>query len=212
MKYVYFVVVIFLLSGCAYDFGEVEDYNYLDDNSIRFVRSNNDTSILINKSDKYYLLLLESSNIDDIEVDYLIKYRDVNSNIEHDEEYLLEDNLVINELEFNINDKIEIVMNDNLFCIYVKEIDRDNFRECNFIYLYNIDNDFYITLNSDLKGLFYHSYTKFNYKFLHHLTTVWIDSFIIDSSSYTTIIFDGDDFEVSSYKIRGNTVHRRKKM
>jgi len=209
MKYIYLVVVIFLLSGCIYDDNNNEDYNYLDDNSLRFIRSDNDTSILINKNDKYYLLLLGSSNIDNIEVDYLIKYRNINSSIECEEEYLLESNIIINDIEFNVNDKIEIVMNNNKFCIYIKDINKDNFSDCNFIYLYNNDNNFYITLNSNLKGLFYHSYTKFNYKFLHHLTTVWIDSFTIDFSSYTTVTFDDEDFEVSSYKIRGNTVHRR---
>lgn len=210
MKYIYLVVVIFLLSACNYDENKKgEDYNYLDDNSLRFIRSNNETSILINKNDRYYLLLLNSSNINNIEVDYLIKYKNVTSNIECEEEYLLEGNLIVNDLEFKVNDKIEIVMNDNLFCIYIKEINKDNFSDCNFIYLYDIDNNFYITLNSDLKGLFYHSYTKFNYKFLHHLTTVWIDSFTIDSFSYTTVTLDDNDFEVTSYKIRGNTIHRR---
>ena len=208
MKYIYFVVIIFLLTACDYSY-DIEDYNYLDDSSLRFIRREEDTSILINKNDKYYLLLLGNSNMDDIEVDYLIKYKNIDVDIDFDEEYLLNGELVINDLAFNVNDKIEIIMNDNFFCIYMKELDSDNYSECDFIYLYNPDSNFYITLNSDLKILFYHSYTKFNYRFLQHLATVWIDSYTIDSSSYTTITIDEDDFNVIGTKVRGDTIHRR---
>ncbi|MBQ8192699.1 MAG: hypothetical protein IJZ46_01325 [Bacilli bacterium] len=208
MKYIHFVVIIFLLTACDYSY-DIEDYNYLDDSSLRFIRREEDTSILINKNDKYYLLLLGNSNMDDIEVDYLIKYKNVDVDIDFDEEYLLNGELVINDLAFNVNDKIEIIMNDNFFCIYMKELDSDNYSECDFIYLYNPDSNFYITLNSDLKILFYHSYTKFNYRFLQHLATVWIDSYTIDSSSYTTLTIEQNYFEVVGTKMRGKTVHRR---
>ena len=208
MKYIHFVVIIFLLTACDYSY-DIEDYNYLDDSSLRFIRREEDTSILINKNDKYYLLLLGNSNMDDIEVDYLIKYKNVDFDIDFDEEYLLNGELVINDLAFNVNDKIEIIMNDNFFCIYMKELDSDNYSECDFIYLYNPDSNFYITLNSDLKILFYHSYTKFNYRFLQHLATVWIDSYTIDSSSYTTLTIEQNYFEVVGTKMRGKTVHRR---
>lgn len=208
MKYIYFVVIIFLLTACDYSY-DIEDYNYLDDSSLRFIRREEDTSILINKNDKYYLLLLGNSNLDDIEVDYLIKYKNIDVDIDFDEEYLLNGELVINDLSFNVNDKIEIIMNDNFFCIYMKELDSDNYSECDFIYLYNPDSNFYITLNSDLKILFYHSYTKFNYRFLQHLATVWIDSYTIDSSSYTTLTIEQNYFEVVGTKMRGKTVHRR---
>lgn len=210
MKYIFFVVIIFLLTACTYEpEKEVEDFNYLEDNSLRFIRNEEDTSILINKGDKYYLLLLGKDNIGNIEVDYLIKYKNVDTNIDYEEEYLLTKKLIINDLIFILNDKIEIIINDNLFCVYIKELDNDNFNECDFIYLYNPDNNFYITLNSDLKILFYHSYTKFNYKFLHHLVTVWIDSYTIDSLSYITLTINKDDFNVVSTNVRGNTKHIR---
>lgn len=209
MKYIYFVVIIFLLSSCTYiSEEEYEDYNYIPNNSIRFIKTDNDTSLLINKNNTYYLLLINSQNIN-IEIDYLIKYKDVETDIDAEEEYILQNNLVIDEMEFKINNKIEINLNNHSICIYIKELDKDDYGNCNFIYLYNPDNNFYITLNSDLLGLFYHSYTKFNYKFLYHLTTVWIDSFTIDSSSYTTLTIEEDDFTVTSNKIRGKTIHKK---
>ena len=80
--------------------------------------------------------------------------------------------------------------------------------DCDFIYLYNIDKDFYITLNNNILVLFYDSYTKFNYKFMYELSRVWIDSYTIDSTSYTTLTLYEDNFNVYSYKIRGKTIHK----
>lgn len=207
MKYIYLIVIIFLIPACSYYVLE-EDYNYLPDNSLRFIRTKEDTSILINKDDKYYLLLLGEPNID-IEVNYLIKYKDIETNIEKEEEYLLNEDIIIDNIEFNINNKIEINMNNYKICIYMKELDRDDYSRCNFIYLYNIDSNFYITLNNDLLMLFYHSYTKFNYRFLYHMSSVWIDSSTIDTSSYTTLTLEDNSFQITNNKIRGNTVHRR---
>ena len=209
MKYKYIIVIIFLLTSCTNQtYSELEEYNYIPNNSIRFIRTEEDTSLLINKDDTYYLLLLNHQNID-IEVDYLIKYKDINTNIDSEEEYVLLDNIIVNDIEYKLNNKIEIDMNDQNICIYLKELDKDDYSECNFIYLYNPDKNFYITLNSDLLGLFYHSYTKFNYKFLNHLGTVWIDSFTIDVSSYTTLTIEEDDFNVTSNKIKGQTIHKK---
>lgn len=209
MKNIYFIVIIFLLCSCTYQVvNEIEGYDYLPDNSIRFIRTEDDTSILINKENKYYLLFLNKQNIN-IEVDYLIKYKNIDTNVECNEEYILNDDIVIDDIEFKLNNKIEINLNDNNICIYIKELDKDDYSECNFIYLYNPDNNLYITLNNELSGLFYHSYSKFNYKFLCHMGTVWIDSFTIDLSSYTTLTIKDNDFRVTSSKIRNKTIHKK---
>lgn len=208
MKYIYLIVIIFLLTGCSSSDDYVSYIEYTPNNSIRFIRTEGDTSVLINKDEINYLLLLNKENINDIEVNYLIKYKDINTSIKSDEEYILNDDITINNIEFDINNKIEIKVEDYNICIYIKELDEDNYTECNFIYLYNPDKDFYITLNSDLLGLMYHSYTKFNYKFLHHLATVWIETYTMDKDSYTTISLE-DDFEVTSDKIRTKTIHKK---
>lgn len=209
MKYIYIIVIIFLLTSCSYSTEHVSyTGDYISNNSIRFIRTDIDTSVLINKDDVYYLLLLNEENINDIEVDYIIKYQDIKITINAEEEYLLEDNITINNIEFNINNKIDINLNDYKICIYLKELSTDDFDDCNFIYLYNPDKNFYITLNSELLGLIYNSYTKFNYRFLHHLATVWIETYTIDKNTYLTINLD-DDNEVTSRKIRNKTIHKR---
>ena len=44
---------------------------------------------------------------------------------------------------------------------------------------------------------------------MHHLGYAWIDSFTIDTSSYTTLTINEDDFQVTSNKIRGKTIHKK---
>ena len=89
------------------------------------------------------------------------------------------------------------------------ELDQDNYSSCDFLYLYNPDNNLDITLNSNLLVLFYHSYTKFSYIFMRHLADVWIDSSTIDKSTYTTLTLTEDDFEITTTKIRGKTIHKK---
>lgn len=209
MKYLYLIVMIFILTSCTYR-EEKEDYNYLDDNSLRLIRNNNDTSILINDDNNFYLLLLGKQNID-IEVDYLIKLSNQKTDIKTKEEYILTNDLTINNITFKKNDKIEIFFNNHNFCIYINSLDQDNYSNCDFVYLYDPHEDFYITLNSNLSVLFYHSYTKFNYKFLYHLATVWIDSYTLSEKSYTTVTITKESFEILGSKIRGKAIHKRVK-
>lgn len=207
MKKIYLLLILLLTSCSPYKI-EKEDYNYIENNTIRFIKNGIDVSLLIYKDNKYYLLLLGKDNID-IEVDYLVKINNIKSNIKTKEEYYLNNNLVLDNIIFNKNDKIEIRMNNKLFCIYIKELDKNNYNTCDFIYLYNIDKDFYISLTSNLLVLFYDSYTNFNYKFLYELSSVWIDTYTIDNSIYTDITINKDNFNVTSNKIRGKTIHKK---
>lgn len=206
MKYIYIILIIILLPSCSYT-KVVEDYNYLPNNSLRFIRTKGETSFLINKDNTYYLLLLDTNNIN-IDVDYLIKLKNIETDINFKEEYHLVKDLTLNDIIFKVNDKVEILFNNQKFCIYIKDLDRDNYSSCDFIYLYNPSDDFYITLNNNLSVLFYQSYTKFTYKFMYHLSTVWIDAYTIDPSSYTTLTITQDNFRVTSDKIRGKTIHK----
>lgn len=209
MKYLYLIIIVITLTSCTYR-EEKEDYNYLEVNSLRFIRNEDDTSILINDNGSFSLLLLGKENVF-VDVDYLIKLSDRKTKMVAKEEFLLEDDLVINNITFKKNDKIEIDFNNYKFCIYIHELDRDNYAYCDFLYLYDPKQDFYITLNSNLLVLFYQTYTRFNYKFLYHLATVWIDSYTISEKSYTTVTINNNAFTVTSSGIRGKTIHKREK-
>lgn len=198
MKKIYLLLpLLILLPSCTKYQKQSEDYNYLEENSIRFIKNKN-TSLLINKDNIYYLLSLDN-NKEDIYKDYYINLKDIDKEI------------TINDIQIKKNDKIEIILDNYNFCIYIKDIDKDNYKNCNFIYLYNIDKDFYITLNNNIEILFYDSYTKFNYKFLYHLSLVWIDTYTIDPSSYLTLTLKEDSYIVKADKIRGKTIHKKEK-
>lgn len=198
MKKIYLLLpLLILLPSCSKYQKMNEDYNYLEENSIRFIK-NKTTSLLINKDNIYYLLSLDN-NKEDIYKDHYINLKEIDKEI------------TINDIQIKKNDKIEIILDNYNFCIYIKDIDKDNFKNCNFIYLYNIDKDFYITLNNNIEILFYDSYTKFNYKFLYHLSLVWIDTYTIDPSSYLTLTLKEDSYIVKADKIRGKTIHKKEK-
>ncbi len=195
MKKIYILLLLILLPSCTKYQKQSEDYNYLEENSIRFIKNNN-TSLLINKDNIYYLLSLEDHK-EDIYNDYYINLNNINKE------------LTINNIKIKRKDKIEIIIDNYNFCIYIKDIDKDNYKNCNFIYLYNIDKDFYITLNNNIEILFYDSYTTFNYKFLYHLSLVWIDTYTIDPSSYLTITLKENNYIIKADKIRGKTIHKK---
>ena len=198
MKKIYLLLpLLILLPSCTKYQKQSEDYNYLEENSIRFIKNKN-TSLLINKDNIYYLLSLDN-NKEDVYRDYYINLKDIDKEI------------TINDIQIKRNDKIEIILDNYNLCIYIKDIDKDNYKNCNFIYLYNIDKDFYITLNNNIEILFYDSYTKFNYKFLYHLSLVWIDTYTLDPSSYLTLTLKEDSYIVKADKIRGKTIHKKEK-
>lgn len=197
MKKIYLLLLLIFLPSCSKYQEKYEDYNYLEENSIRFIKNKN-TSLLINKDNTYYLLSLEDKE-EDIYKDYYININNIDKE------------LTINNIKIKINDKIEIIIDNYTFCIYIKKLDKDNYQNCNFLYLYNIDKDFYITLNNNIEVLFYDSYTKFNYKFLYHLSLIWIDTYTIDTSSYLTLTLKENNYIIKADKIRGKTIHKKQK-
>lgn len=205
MKYIW-IILFLLCTACTFE-DRKEDYNFIPNNSIRFIRNNDDTSLLMYKDDKYYLLLLGEDNIE-IDVDYLVTFRNNFSKVGYNYKYVLENELVINDIVFKVNDKIEILFNDMTLCIYIKDLDKDNYLYCDFIYLYDYTDDVYITLNNNLLMLFYHSYSKFSFDFMYHMATVWIDSSTINDNSYVTLTISDDDYIINRTKRRGKTIHK----
>lgn len=202
MKKIYLILIIPLITSCAKYQKEYEDYNYLPNNSIRILKEDKqNVNLLINQDNTFYLLSLgvPKNTEEDIYSDYYVNLDTINENI------------TINEIIIKKNDKIEININNYNFCIYIKKLDKDNYTSCDFLYLYNIPNDFYITLNNNIHILFYDSYTKFTYKFMYHLSFIWIDTYTIDNSSYLTLTIKDNNFTVTTDKIRGKTIHKKQK-
>ena len=67
--------------------------------------------------------------------------------------------------------------------------------------MYNHNKDINIKLNDDMSVLFYNEYSDFSLKFLEHLYTTWIDTYIIRENEFTSLILLDDDFSVKGYNI-----------
>ena len=138
MKYILLVLILFL-SSCSY-VRKIEDYNYIENNSIRFIRKDDDTSLLIRKDDVYYLYLLNKENVK-ISVDYLIVNNDISTdNIKYGDKIIFNDDFEVNGILFKRSDKIEINFNNKNICIYIKDMDKNNYSSCDIIYLYKHSN------------------------------------------------------------------------
>ena len=122
------------ICSCSYKDNR-EDYNFLEDNSIRFIKNDTGIILLINKNDIFYKVIL--NDIDDIYYDYVI---DINKT-----RYFCN-----NDIIYRSDDKIEIMMNNKRLCIYMDRYKDSDYRDCNFIYLYDINKDFYIELNDNM--------------------------------------------------------------
>ena len=53
------------MTGCTFSNDYKEDYNILENNSIRFIKSDASISFLINNDNNFYLLLLNGTTITD---------------------------------------------------------------------------------------------------------------------------------------------------
>ena len=93
MKYQYLFICLILCS-CTYLPKEKEDYNYLEDNSIRFIKTKNNTEILINKDNIFYLITMSDTKTTTT-YDYLINLTTTQ-------------NIKINNLTIYTDDKINI--------------------------------------------------------------------------------------------------------
>ena len=180
MKKIYLVFMILLLTGCSSYYRKEEDYNYLSNNSIRFIRDDT-TCFLINRNDIYYLLYFDYFD-SDIYSDYYIDLNDIDSGI------------VINDLVIKRNDKIEINIDNYNFCIYIKELDRDNYGNCDFLYLYN--NCFEIPTISLTKTHFL-SISKLFISVIFIKLLIKYESFTMYSSFFTKLFCFNSSFSFS---------------
>ena len=58
----------------------------------------------------------------------------------------------------------------------------------------NNEEEVYINLNDNMKVLFYNAYSNFSNKFLEHLYTTWIDTYIINKDNLTILELNDNDY------------------
>ena len=90
----------------------------------------------------------------------------------------------------NHNGGVEIMFEEQSFCIVTKK--NVTLRSCDFIYLSNSDIDFHSS--GQPKLMIYHSNVSNQIKLKHY--NQWIDTFILPETSYTTFIWNHDEYEM----------------
>lgn len=203
MKKLYILVIIVLLTGCTKPM-YVDNQDEIENNSIVFIRNNLSTSLLVYEDDKYSLIELENKDkiytiSINVSIDNLILVDDVLTTIDYENKYILLDDIILDDLKIEMNDKILIELNHNKVCIYDKNISlKGNFSMCDFIYILNNEENVYISLNNDMKVLFYNEHINFSSKFLEHLYTTWIDTYIINNNELTLLEINKEDYIVKN--------------
>lgn len=203
MKRLYILVIIILLTGCTKSI-YVDNQDEIENNSIIFIRNDLSTSLLIYEDDKYSLIELENKDkiytiSINVSIDNLILVDDVLTTIDYENKYILLDNIILDDLKIEKDDKVLIELNDNKVCIYDKNISlKGNFSMCDFVYILNNEEEVYISLNNDMKVLFYNEHINFSSKFLEHLYTTWIDTYIINNNELTLLEIKEEDYVVKN--------------
>ena len=197
-KILLFLSVIILLTGCT---NKTETVNYEDTiNNDSVIFYNN--SIIIYHNNKFLLYMLKDAelNINKYnnvinKIDYLLTNKIVSNDIDAKNKYRFDKYIEINDIEIFIENKIKISLKGNNICIYDKDISMSgNYSLCDYIYILNNEEEVYIDLNDNMKVLFYNSYSNFSNKFLEHLYTTWIDTYIINKDNLTILELKDDDY------------------
>lgn len=204
-KIILFFVIIFL-SGCTH-VNETIKYNYKINNSkIFFLNNENSKSIIVYNNQKYTLFLLEGKNIAISkykriipQIDNIVSNKDFIIDTNYDKWLKYSENMMINNINVNIIDKIKLKIDNDIFCIYDKNINSEgNYNECDYIYVLNNEKNVYINLNDNMKIFFYRERSNFSVKFLEHLYTTWIDTYII-SNDKLILLELGNEYNVIEF-------------
>ncbi len=163
---------------------------------ISFYKNDNNISLLINKD---ILLILNGDGSGAPNVNYVVTRKDGPVAVKYKTKYELKDEVNILGVRMVISDRIEIILGDNLFCIYDKDIYKDgDFRVCDYIYILNGEKDLKIKLDDRMKVFLYNEYSVFNKQFLEALYTTWVDTYVVSSNTVLRLKFEGDEFNIQT--------------
>lgn len=199
MKYIFILLITLFICGC-----QIKEVSNIPSNykEIRFIKDKNSISILINHEDNITLLELTNkdkiyTSRDNVKVDNLVVQSNIISDVNCEKKYILNKEIVINDLSISKTDKIIINLNNYNICVYDKNIsNNDTYSICNFIYILNNEENVYITLNDNVKALFYNEYVNFTSKFLEHIYLTWVDTYIISETKITKLVLEENNYYI----------------
>lgn len=187
MKRIVLLIVLIILN-CVILYTKIESSNIdkidleLEDNEAGIVFFYDMILFKINNENIVYLLdnyknsnIIQNVNPFVTSIDYVLMNKKHNINI--GAKKILDDEIEINNIEFDYDDYLEIVYNDYKLCIDINEIN-----DCDFIFNTK-NNKFFINQNTKL--ILYNS--DIDRTYLDNISNKWIDSYKIHDEIYTVM-------------------------
>lgn len=197
MKKWFCFLALLMLGGCN-DREMVDTFD--NDDSYHFYISK--SGIYEDDANSNFLLLFDKGLVMDNRVDYLVLLEDRDIGIDYKDKYILRDKLVLDGVEIYIDNMIGISFDNYLFCVYGDEwYYKDDFGECDFIYILNGEDDVNISFSDRVKVLFYNEYSEFKTSFLEKMFASWLDTYIVSSDSVISLVISDDGYEVNTLEI-----------
>lgn len=197
MKKWFCFLALLMLGGCN-DREMVDTFD--NDDSYHFYISK--SGIYEDDANSNFLLLFDKGLVMDNRVDYLVLLEDRDIGIDYKDKYILRDKLVLDGVEIYIDNMIGISFDNYLFCVYGDEwYYKDDFGECDFIYILNGEDDVNISFSDRVKVLFYNEYSEFKTSFLEKMFASWLDTYIVSSDSVISLVISDDGYEVNTLDI-----------
>ena len=196
------IILILLLLGCKSMY--INGDNIIENNSILFIKNDVSTSLLFTLDNKSTLVELENNDkiyTNEInKVDNLILLDNIITDIEYENRYVLDgSSIMVDGLKISKIDKLLFEFGDINFCVYDKNISiNGDYSYCDYIYILNNEENVFIRLNDNMQALFYNEQIDFSNKFMEHLYTTWIDTYMISSSNITKLKIEKDDYLVTN--------------
>lgn len=188
---------LLMLGGCN-DREMVDTFD--NDDSYHFYISK--SGIYEDDANSNFLLLFDKGLVMDNRVDYLVLLEDRDIGIDYKDKYILRDKLVLDGVEIFIDNMIGISFDNYLFCVYGDEwYYKDDFGECDFIYILNGEDDVNISFSDRVKVLLYNEYSEFKTSFLEKMFASWLDTYIVSSDSVISLVISDDGYEVNTLEI-----------
>lgn len=197
MKKWFCFFALLMLGGC--NDREMVDTFDNDDNYHFYISK---SGIYEDDANSNFLLLFDKGLVMDNRVDYLVLLEDRDIDIDYKDKYILRDELVLDGVEIYIDNMIGISFDNYLFCVYGDEwYYKDDFGECDFIYILNGEDDVNISFSDRVKVLLYNEYSEFKTSFLEKMFASWLDTYIVSSDSVISLVISDDGYEVNTLKI-----------
>jgi hypothetical protein len=210
---IFLIILLNVKNNAQPVFSEKINININEDEiGITFIYDKINKMLLISDNKINILLILEYKNNKIINIykyfninklDYIMSKNNIDINIKYKNKIILYEDIKIKKILLNPTKYgININYDNHLFNIIDgKKIDNKTIINGKFIYIYNFNKNKYIHLNNNIEVLFYNQGEFFSNRFLEHIYSMWLDTYMIQPHEYTTLKLGKNNFNMITIPI-----------